>query len=50
MKLTSKEKKICKKFKADGCHNCPLMIDYYRKICYENVDGRSKEAKEARRY
>lgn len=55
MKLTPKEKEICKIYKArdkDGyvhCKECPLVIRPYDLICYANIDGRTKEAKELKR-
>lgn len=55
MKLTPKEKEICKKHGArdkDGyvhCDECPLVIRPYDFICYANIDGRTKEAKELKR-
>lgn len=58
MKLTEKEKEICKKYgKQDKegnvhCGDCPLNIldSYYGLECYATIDGRTKEAKELKRY
>ncbi len=58
MKLTPKEKEICRKFSArdkDGyvhCHDCPLSIPGgpYDCTCYANIDGRTAEAKQLKRY
>ena len=56
MKLTPKEQEICKKYSARDnkgnvhCDKCPLVIDRFYLICYANVDGRTTEAKEVKRY
>ena len=55
MKLTPEENEICKEYGArdkDGyvhCNECPLVIRPYDLICYANIDGRTKEAKELKR-
>jgi hypothetical protein len=56
MKLTPKEKEICKKYSAYDetdhvhCHECPLCLDKRYAICYANIDGRTSEAKKLKRY
>lgn len=58
MKLTEKEKEICKKYGTQDkegnvhCGDCPLNIldSYYGLECYATIDGRTKEAKELKRY
>ena len=56
MRLTPKEQEICKKYSARDnkgnvhCDKCPLVIDRFDLICYANVDGRTTEAKEVKRY
>lgn len=53
MKLTPKEKQICKEQRGI-CGGCPLCL--YRTptlgvfVCYCDVDGRTTEAKELKRY
>ena len=58
MKLTEKEKAICKKYSArdeEGlvhCTECPLSIGNTAEwdfTCYANIDGRSAEAKRLKR-
>lgn len=57
MKLTENEQKICDEYSkrdAEGfvhCQECPLNISENRwdAICYANIDGRTKEAKELKR-
>ena len=56
MKLTENEQKICDEYsKLDEtghvhCDACPLVIDGYYLLCYANIDGRTKEAKNLKRY
>lgn len=56
MKLTPKEKEICKKYRARDshgrvhCYECPLKIDEQFYICYATIDGKAEEAKELKRY
>lgn len=56
MRMTKREKKICKEYGAedkDGnahCYECPLVIDSQERICYATIDGSSPEAKMLRRY
>ena len=62
MNLTDKEKEICNQYsKRDEnglvhCKECPLAIHppmqngYFCGVCYANIDGRIKEAKELKRY
>lgn len=56
MKLTPKEKAICRHYskrRKDGkvhCYECPLAIDHSVCECYATIDGRTKEAKELKRY
>jgi hypothetical protein len=56
VKLTEEEKKICKEYSKRGedglvnCRNCPLEINRYSCKCYATIDGRTKEAKQLRRY
>ena len=56
MKLTPAEQAICDKYTkkwADGyihCSECPLLVDPYDLLCYKNIDGRTKEAKQLKRY
>ena len=62
MKLTENEKRICKKYSAYDetghvhCYECPLAIHppmqngYCMGVCYANIDGRTSEAKELKRY
>ena len=56
MKLTPAEKAICQKYSAYDksghvrCNLCPLMISEYYLLCYANIDGRTREAKELKRY
>lgn len=58
MKLTPKEQEICDKYSAYDetghvhCIECPLAIrkEYYNFECYVTIDGRTKEAKELKRY
>lgn len=55
MKLTENEQKICaeySKYGADGrvrCSECPLVISRRDLLCYANIDGRTKEARELER-
>ena len=58
MKLTPKEQEICDKYSAYDetehvqCRKCPLAIreGYYNCECYATIDGRTKEARELKRY
>ena len=57
MKLTPKEQKICDEYskfdekeKKVHCGDCPLNIDHQLCICYANIDGRTSEAKQLKRY
>lgn len=56
MKLTEKEKQICKKYQKRGknglvnCYSCPLVISHAACECYATIDGRTKEAKQLKRY
>lgn len=56
MKLTEREKEICKEYRKKkelgivGCWYCPLVIDQLECICYANVDGRTRIAKKLKRY
>lgn len=56
MKLTDAELDICKeysKYDESGmlhCRDCPLVIDARDRVCYANIDGRTKEARMAKRY
>ena len=55
MKLTPKEQAICDEYSKrdeDGkvrCDKCPLAIDVFDCICYANIDGRTKEARQLER-
>ena len=58
MKLTEKEKAICKKYSArdeEGlvhCNECPLSIgtpETWDFTCYANIDGRTAEARALKR-
>ena len=55
MKLTKNEQKICDEYGAYGedgkvrCGECPLCINRRDNLCYANIDGRTKEAKELER-
>lgn len=56
MKLTPKEKAICKQYGEDAlkkygttnCDICPLCIDAHWLMCYANIDEDSIEAQEVR--
>jgi len=51
MKLTEKEKEICKRYTSlKKCPACPLAIDKYLCRCYATIDGRTREAKRLKRY
>ena len=59
MELTDKEKDICKRYSARDeqgyvhCAECPLRLpttEIYTVNCYAIIDGRTKEAKELKRY
>lgn len=54
MKLTENEQKICDKYSEykNGkvkCCKCPLVIDQRYLLCYANIDGKTREAKELKR-
>lgn len=55
MKLTLKEQEICDKYRAFDksnrvhCNKCPLVISRAALMCYANIDGRTKEAKNLKR-
>ena len=58
MKLTEKEKAICKKYSArdeEGlvhCGECPLSLNHPESwdiTCYANIDGRTAEARALKR-
>lgn len=59
MKLTPKEQEICDKYSSYDetghvhCTECPLTLDIkYCEYCecYATIDGRTKEARELKRY
>lgn len=56
MKLTEKEKAICREYSQYDetghvrCGECPLEVDARYCICYANIDGRTREARELKRY
>lgn len=56
MKLTAKEKEICKKYSRRddsgfvNCFECPLVLDHKYHECYANVDGRTELARSLKRY
>lgn len=56
MKLTKYEQEICEKFSAYDetghvhCSACPLAIDTRYLVCYSTIDGRTKEAKQLKRF
>lgn len=56
MKLTPKEQEICDKYSAydktghTRCSKCPLCINHRYAECYATIDGRTKEARELKRY
>lgn len=56
MKLTPKEQEMCDKYSAYDetghvqCRKCPLNLDTKYCECYVTLDGRTKEAKELKRY
>lgn len=56
MKLTPKGQEICDKYSAYDetgyvqCRRCPLVLDIKYCECYATIDGRTKEARELRRY
>lgn len=55
MKLTPREQAICDEYSKqdkDGfvhCDECPLFVDIFDFICYANIDGRTKEARQLER-
>lgn len=59
MELTDKEKDICRKYSTRDkhgyvhCMNCPLRLstnEINTVNCYAIIDGRTKEAKELKRF
>lgn len=56
MKLTPKEQEICDKYSAYDetghvqCKKCPLVLDAKYCECYAAIDGRTKEARDLKRY
>lgn len=56
MKLTKAESEICKRYSEYDnsgrvhCSECPLLINKKDMVCYANIDGRTREARMAKRY